>query len=205
MQLRSFRPWHVWLPPPFCCADCPVAAVGRSVHPGNSVHRLGASELGHLAQGRIFHVAGASAGRWTVMVVHESKESREHSRDSILMPRMKQGICAAPALSRVRSTVAPVGGTPAVLSLQVVEHGFAVDRCQFPPDSASDQERPAVAAPGMRKLLPSFGGDELLPRLASASPHGARPGEWGSIRSISAFLEPTETELLAFLEPSLFL
>jgi hypothetical protein len=45
-----------------------------------------------LPQGQIFHAAGASAGGWTVVAVHDSKESWEWFRDAILMPRMKQGI-----------------------------------------------------------------------------------------------------------------
>ena len=45
-----------------------------------------------LPQGQIFHAAGASAGGWTIVAVHNSKESWERFRDSILMPRMKQGI-----------------------------------------------------------------------------------------------------------------
>ena len=45
-----------------------------------------------LPQGQIFHAAGASAGGWTVIAVHESKASWEKFRDEILMPRMKQGI-----------------------------------------------------------------------------------------------------------------
>jgi predicted dienelactone hydrolase len=53
-----------------------------AVHPGE----------GRLPEGQIFHAAGPSAGGWTIMAVHESKASWEHYRDSILMPRMKQGI-----------------------------------------------------------------------------------------------------------------
>jgi len=45
-----------------------------------------------LPQGQTFHAAGASAGGWTVMAVHDSKESWERFRDGILMPRMQQGI-----------------------------------------------------------------------------------------------------------------
>jgi hypothetical protein len=37
-------------------------------------------------------VDGSGAWGWTVMAVHDSRESWEHFRDSILMPRMKQGI-----------------------------------------------------------------------------------------------------------------
>lgn len=42
--------------------------------------------------GQIFHAAGASAGGWTIIAVHDSKESWERFRDGILMPRFKQGI-----------------------------------------------------------------------------------------------------------------
>jgi hypothetical protein len=53
-----------------------------AVHPS-------ASEL---PDGQIFHAAGASAGGWTIMAVHDSKESWEAFRDGILLPRMQQGI-----------------------------------------------------------------------------------------------------------------
>jgi len=52
------------------------------VHPGK----------GSLPKGQIFHAAGASAGGWTVVAVHDSKESWEQFRDGILMPRMQKGI-----------------------------------------------------------------------------------------------------------------
>jgi hypothetical protein len=42
--------------------------------------------------GQIFHAAGPSAGGWTIVAVHESKQSWEEFRDTILMPRMKAGI-----------------------------------------------------------------------------------------------------------------
>lgn len=45
-----------------------------------------------LPEGQLFHVAGPSEGGWTVMAVHDSKESWERFRDTILMRRMKQGI-----------------------------------------------------------------------------------------------------------------
>ena len=47
---------------------------------------------GGLPDGQIFHAAGPSTGGWTVMAVHESKESWERFRDGILAPRMQQGI-----------------------------------------------------------------------------------------------------------------
>lgn len=53
-----------------------------AVHPGE----------GQLPEGQIFHAAGASAGGWTIVAVHESKESWEKFRDGILLPRMQQGI-----------------------------------------------------------------------------------------------------------------
>ena len=47
---------------------------------------------GSLPSGQIFHAAGASPGGWTIMAVHESKESWEQFRDQILMPQMQKGI-----------------------------------------------------------------------------------------------------------------
>ena len=45
-----------------------------------------------LPDGQIFHAAGASPGGWTIVAVHESKQSWEKFRDDILMPRMQAGI-----------------------------------------------------------------------------------------------------------------
>jgi hypothetical protein len=53
-----------------------------AVHPSRST----------LPKGQTFHAAGPSAGGWTIVAIHESRESWEQFRDSILMPRMKQGI-----------------------------------------------------------------------------------------------------------------
>lgn len=53
-----------------------------AVHPGE----------GLLPDGQTFHAAGPSTGGWTIMAVHESKESWEKFRDGILMPRMQAGI-----------------------------------------------------------------------------------------------------------------
>ena len=53
-----------------------------AVHPNRDV----------LPNGQIFHAAGASAGGWTIVAIHDSKESWERFRDGILMPRMQQGI-----------------------------------------------------------------------------------------------------------------
>ena len=47
---------------------------------------------GSLPEGQIFHAAGASAGGWTIMAVHDSKESWEKFRDDTLLPRLKEGI-----------------------------------------------------------------------------------------------------------------
>jgi hypothetical protein len=53
-----------------------------AVHPG----------AGQLPAGQVFHAAGPSTGGWTIVAVHESKENWEQFRDSILLPKMQQGI-----------------------------------------------------------------------------------------------------------------
>jgi hypothetical protein len=58
--------------------DASVAAV----HPSD----------GSLPQGQIFHAAGASAGGWTILAVHDTRESWEKFRDTTLMPTMQAGI-----------------------------------------------------------------------------------------------------------------
>ncbi len=45
-----------------------------------------------LPEGQIFHAAGASAGGWTIVAIHTSKENWEKFRDETLMPRMQQGV-----------------------------------------------------------------------------------------------------------------
>jgi len=45
-----------------------------------------------LPKGQIFHAAGASAGGWTIVAIHDSQASWERFRDDILMPRMQKGI-----------------------------------------------------------------------------------------------------------------
>jgi hypothetical protein len=58
--------------------EAPVAAV----HPSD----------GSLPDGQIFHAAGPSAAGWTVVAIHDSKESWERFRDATLMPAMQRGI-----------------------------------------------------------------------------------------------------------------
>jgi hypothetical protein len=58
--------------------DASVAAV----HPGPD----------KLPDGQIFHAAGESAGGWTIVAVHESRESWEAFRDNVLMPKLHAGI-----------------------------------------------------------------------------------------------------------------
>ena len=53
-----------------------------AVHPSRDV----------LPKGQIYHAAGASAGGWTIIAIHDSKKSWEQFRDEILMPRMQKGI-----------------------------------------------------------------------------------------------------------------
>ena len=45
-----------------------------------------------LPEGQIFHAAGPSEGGWTIMAVHESRESWERFRDNVLIPRHQEGI-----------------------------------------------------------------------------------------------------------------
>lgn len=47
---------------------------------------------GKLPEGQIFHAAGPSSGGWTIMAVHDSRESWEQFRDDVLTPRMQAGI-----------------------------------------------------------------------------------------------------------------
>ena len=47
---------------------------------------------GSLPDGQIFHAAGPSAGGWTIVAVHESKESWERFRDGILLPKLTAGV-----------------------------------------------------------------------------------------------------------------
>ena len=47
---------------------------------------------GRLPEGQLFHAAGPSDDGWVIVAIHESKESWEKFRDSILMPRMQAGI-----------------------------------------------------------------------------------------------------------------
>jgi hypothetical protein len=57
-----------------------------------------------LPEGQIFHTAGASDGGWTVVAIHDSKESWERFRDGTLMPAMQKGIpggFAAPPASEI--------------------------------------------------------------------------------------------------------
>lgn len=47
---------------------------------------------GSLPEGQLVHVAGPSADGWTIVAVHDSRQSWEIFRDTILMPRMAAGI-----------------------------------------------------------------------------------------------------------------
>ena len=56
-------------------------ATGAAVHPN-----------GGLPEGQLFHAAGPSPDGWTVVAIHDSKESWEQFRDATLMPQMQAGI-----------------------------------------------------------------------------------------------------------------
>ncbi|MCW3049488.1 MAG: hypothetical protein JWO74_3772 [Solirubrobacterales bacterium] len=47
---------------------------------------------GSLPEGQVFHAAGPSADGWTIVAIHDSKESWEQFRDGTLLPRMQAGI-----------------------------------------------------------------------------------------------------------------
>ena len=53
-----------------------------AVHPGPD----------QLPEGQIFHAAGPSEGGWTIMAVHDTRESWERFRDGTLVPTMQAGI-----------------------------------------------------------------------------------------------------------------
>jgi len=53
-----------------------------------AVHPAG----GGLPEGQLYHAAGPSADGWTIMAVHDSRESWERFRDDTLMPHMAAGI-----------------------------------------------------------------------------------------------------------------
>lgn len=66
-----------------------------AVHPGPD----------KLPEGQIFHAAGPSGDGWTIMAVHESKESWEAFRDNILMPRVQAGVEGGFALPPEETTI----------------------------------------------------------------------------------------------------
>ena len=45
-----------------------------------------------LPEGQIFHAAGPSDAGWTIVAIHDTKESWETFRDRILMPQFQAGI-----------------------------------------------------------------------------------------------------------------
>lgn len=53
-----------------------------------AVHPAG----GGLPKGQTFHAAGPSDGGWTIVAIHESKQSWEHFRDTTLRPAMAKGM-----------------------------------------------------------------------------------------------------------------
>jgi acetyl-CoA carboxylase carboxyltransferase component len=55
---------------------------------------------GGLPAGQLFHAAGPSDGGWTIVAVHDSRASWETFRDSILVPRMQEGILSLMQMPR---------------------------------------------------------------------------------------------------------
>ncbi len=54
----------------------------KAVHPSRDT----------LPPGQLYHAAGPSEGGWTVVAIHDSKETWERFRDDVLMPKLKQGV-----------------------------------------------------------------------------------------------------------------
>ena len=54
-----------------------------------AVHPNGGRDL---PDGQIFHAAGTSSDGWTIVAIHESRESWERFRDNTLMPQLQAGI-----------------------------------------------------------------------------------------------------------------
>jgi hypothetical protein len=54
----------------------------RAVHPSRDI----------LPKGQIYHAAGPSDGGWTVVAIHDSRESWEAFRDNVLLPALGKGV-----------------------------------------------------------------------------------------------------------------
>ena len=53
---------------------------------------LAAVHGGSLPKGQLFHAAGPTPGGWTIIALHDSRESWEDFRDGVLVPALQQGI-----------------------------------------------------------------------------------------------------------------
>lgn len=47
---------------------------------------------GSLPPGQLYHVAGPSSDGWTIVAIHDSQASWERFRDTVLGPRLAQGV-----------------------------------------------------------------------------------------------------------------
>jgi hypothetical protein len=47
---------------------------------------------GSLPDGQVFHVAGPSQDGWTIVAIHDSKQSWERFRDGVLGPKLAAGV-----------------------------------------------------------------------------------------------------------------
>ena len=79
------------------CYSVGVHSRRRSIFRGGTKENYEASiapvhPASGLPDGQIFHPAGGSPGGWTIIAVHEPKQSWEKFRDEILMSRMQAGI-----------------------------------------------------------------------------------------------------------------
>ena len=53
-----------------------------------AVHPNGGKDL---PEGQLFHAAGPSGDGWTIVAIHDSRESWERFRNDTLMPRLQAG------------------------------------------------------------------------------------------------------------------
>ncbi len=102
-----------------------------------------------LPKGQIFHAAGPSNGGWTIVAVHESRESWEQFRDLVLLPRFAQGI---------------EGGFTAMPQ----ENAFDISNLQQ--DQRSQGNRPGSAEDEVREASRKF--YDALNRMASGKTRG---------------------------------
>jgi hypothetical protein len=89
---------NISMPPPTSNGESNMAYGIVHFFPGGTKEQYEASigaahpSRNTLPKGQIFHAAGPSAGGWTIVAVHDTRQSWETFRDQILVPKMRAGI-----------------------------------------------------------------------------------------------------------------